>query len=171
MKSIVLSLLMQFKYSHFANTVNVLLTVIMYQSSVRTAVSSSYFSFVCRSAGDLPNFVWIDTLLDEHNKVKRPVSCCNLITSVPSEVRNRANAQHHQTLCAVKSHSRALVTYYRFNIVSILYGPCDASLFVCLRGCAIACALKQTFALCEIFLEGTLLIRSPVCKRGHREPL
>jgi len=31
-----------------------------------------------------------------------------------------------------------------------------ASFVVRLRSCAIACTLKRTFALCKIFLEGTL---------------
>ena len=43
------------------------------------------------------------------------------------------------------------------------------SLFVCLRGCAIACALKKTFAQCKIFLEGTLVTNIFVfrCKYGR----
>ena len=48
----------------------------------------------------------------------------------------------------------------KFYIVYILHSPCnarDASLVVCLYGCTIACALKQIFAKCKIFLEGTLL--------------
>jgi len=34
-----------------------------------------------------------------------------LTTNVPSKVRNYAIAQHHQTICAVPSHSRALQTF------------------------------------------------------------
>jgi len=37
----------------------------------------------------------------------------------------------------------------------------NASVVVCLHGYAIACARKQTFARCKIFLEGTLDI--PFC--------
>jgi len=36
----------------------------------------------------------------------------------------------------------------------------NASLFVCLHGCAIACATKQALAQCRIFLERTLLLTS-----------
>ena len=44
----------------------------------------------------------------------------------------------------------------------ILHSPCNAVLFACLHGCAIACSLKQTFALCKIFLQGTLVANAAI---------
>jgi len=38
-----------------------------------------------------------------------------------------------------------------------------------LHGCAIACALKQTFALCNIFSEGTLLLETPFSENYFRK--
>jgi len=75
------------------------------------------------------------------------------VTRVPSKFRNCTNAQNHQSICAVKSHSCALATFliwYRIYIAQ----PWNVSLIVCLHGCEIACALKQTFAKYIIFLQG-----------------
>jgi len=43
-------------------------------------------------------------------------------------------------------------------ILYITHSLRNAPLVVCLHGCAIACALKRTFAQCKIFLEGTLVV-------------
>ena len=73
-----------------------------------------------------------------------------------------ANAQYHQNCCAVKSHIRTLATFKIWcRMYSISHSPCKArvaSLAVCLHSCTIACALKQIFAQCDIFLEGKLLL-------------
>jgi len=66
--------------------------------------------------------------------------------------------QYYQTICAVKLHSRALATFqtqYRTGCMS--HASFNASVVACLHGCAIACAVKQTFAQCKIFLEGALV--------------
>ena len=70
-----------------------------------------------------------------------------------------ATAQYHQTACAVKSHSRALAT---FKIWYCAYSISLKTLhWLCVYGGAIPCALKQKFAQCKIFLEGTLMWTLP----------
>jgi len=65
----------------------------------------------------------------------------------------------------------------RFHIVYMLhrsFNAWNASLFVRLHGCAIACALKQTFPQCKIFSEGTLLSRyseSNVIMKSHLDSI
>jgi len=81
------------------------------------------------------------------------------MSSVPS--KERKCAVPPDNLNSEISFSR---TYFKFDIVYISHSPFNAwnaSLFVCLHGCAIACALyatKQTLARCRIFLEGTLFM-------------
>jgi len=65
---------------------------------------------------------------------------------------------------------RSAISFSRIcNIVNLIYGIYvytvfivgNASLFLYLDGCAVACAscaTKQTFARCRIFLEGTLFV-------------
>jgi len=69
-----------------------------------------------------------------------------MVTSVPSKVRKCAEPQDH-----LRSEMSFLRTCNIPNL--ILHSPFNASLVLCLHGCAIAYALKQTFAL---FAIGTL---------------
>ena len=65
----------------------------------------------------------------------------------------------------MKYHSRALATFqiwyrihtyiYIYIYIYISHSPFTLH-WLCLHSCTIACALKQTFAQCEISLEGTL---------------
>ena len=82
-------------------------------------------------------------------------------TTVPCKVRNCTIAQCHQPICTVLSHFHALPTFQIYGIYTWQspFNVRNDSLFVCLHGCADACAscaTKQTFAQCRIFLEGTL---------------
>jgi len=81
------------------------------------------------------------------------------MSSIPSEVRKCAVSPDN--LRSEISFSR---TYFKFDTVYISHSPFNAwnaSLFVCLHGCAIACTqreTKQTFAQCITFLAGTLFM-------------
>ena len=54
-----------------------------------------------------------------------------VIISVPSKVRNCANAQYHQTICAVKSHSCALaISKFKSKMIfNIIFGQ-NASVLI-----------------------------------------
>jgi len=90
------------------------------------------------------------------------LSLTALLTGVkggPSKVGNWATAmQYHQTICVVLfSFSRTSNLIRYISHIPLKVG--NASLFVCLHGCAVACAscaIKQTIAQCRFFLEGTL---------------
>jgi len=72
-------------------------------------------------------------------------------TYVPSQVGNCAVTPEY--LRSAISFSR---TYNIPNLISYIpHSPFNALLVVRPHGCAIACSLKQTFAQCKIFLEGT----------------
>jgi len=97
------------------------------------------------------------------------VSCVKYVvfkrvpSSIPSKVRNWAIAQYHRQfaqcylILAHFQHSKFSAVYiYRYSPLNVE----NASLFVCLHGCAVACAscaTKQTLAQSRIFLEGTLV--------------
>ena len=70
----------------------------------------------------------------------------------------RAAAQSHQTLCAVKSHSRALTTFQTSYLIYISHRPFNASnssLVGCTHGYALPCAPNQTFAQVNFYSEGS----------------
>ena len=84
------------------------------------------------------------------------------LTSFPSEMSNRA---------APPGNLRSAISFCRTsNIVNLIryiyishspFNTGNASLFLCLHGCAVACpscATKQTFVKCRIILEGTLAL-------------
>jgi len=83
-----------------------------------------------------------------------------LMDNVPSKLHN----------CAVTTKPfvqwnliLAHLQHSEFNIVYISRGPCNASPVVHSHGCAIAySSLKETFAQCKIFLEGTLHYAKPI---------
>ena len=84
---------------------------------------------------------------------------CNQRSLSGAQLRNVCS------ICAVKSHSRALVTVqneYRIYIYIAqpfyLLKRCTNCLSATLHGFAIACASKQTFAQFKNFLEETLLV-------------
>jgi len=62
-----------------------------------------------------------------------------VMDSAPSKVRNRATAQHHQTICAVLSHF-AHFQHSKFNAVTVYAYRIALLTLVCLHGCAVACA-------------------------------
>jgi len=66
---------------------------------------------------------------------------------------------YHQTICAMESHSLALATFKIWSFVYIV--PLKTLHRLCVYGCASACALKQKFAQCKIFLDGTLMWTLP----------
>jgi len=70
----------------------------------------------------------------------------SLVTSVPFKVRTtRAFAQWNLILAHLQ-HSK-------FDIVYASQSPFETFQWLCLHGCEIACALKQTFTQCKIFLQ------------------
>ena len=60
--------------------------------------------------------------------------------SVPSEVRDCANAQYHQTICAVLSHSRARATF-QINTACVIHSPIGT------LHCLCVCMAAQLHAL------------------------
>ena len=78
--------------------------------------------------------------------------------SVPSKVRNCAEPPEHLS----SEISLAHLQHSKFDILCTSHSPVETFHWLCaynLHGCEIACALKQTFAQCKMFVQGTLHCR------------